>query len=391
MWQLLFAVIPMIGSVPVVAYVLKRVHYRMMHPSSALALTSGASSAGESIPGEIVEDDRDEQIAVEIASYKENKKAEYNELLEEVNQRAVENSEYHIYGYLKALGEKLAALDENLKLGSAQQQANLIYAKYRPLLKKVTEITSSKYYGDFVSHPDHWEHPAAMRKQVEAAVKSVAEEVANDIRNLNSSKELNFQVSVESLIGSSVATLPRLAVDSMEAIIKESQDNQLDSKNAIENVILKAQTEINTARNELEKANSENKKYAEKKSQAIQEELSEMIEAGESGIQGGSQGQIARIEDLKDGGEERFSKSVNKIDYTILKSQSKDSKKKFLASILDTITSAYKSEGFSSEFDAALWIDQAISKNSKNHPYRNHCQYCEEIKTARVDFVKKSK
>lgn len=384
MWQLLIAAIPIVGSVPFMIRMLKNAHDRIMNPSK-LALTSGGS--GSEL--EKIDESLKETLAIE--EYKASQRVSYRDLTNELKEVTRENGDFHIYGYLKALNEKLATLEEKVFEEANRHQASLIYAKYIPVLRKIVDVTSTKYYGDFVRNPEHWERPKEMREQVEMAVKAVVEEVAEDIRKVNSSRGVNFQVSIESLVGSSME-LPATVSNLMGNILEEAKSANNSRTDLMNDMMLSAEAEIQKTREEfkaqiLENQIEENQAKIESHKAALKDASQETSETATSGIRGGSRDEIARFDDVKDGGQERFTKTVNSIAYTLVKTESKDPKRRFIASSLDTITSAYKSEHFTNEFDGAMWVDKRILENQKQHPYRNHCKYCEDVK---VDSPTKS-
>lgn len=384
MWQLLIAAIPIVGSVPFMIQMLKNAHDRIMSPT--LALTAGGSSSGSA------QEDRQASEENAIEEYNSSQKRSYEDLLEELAKAINENGDFHIYGYLKSLLEKLNTLYDKLVDEDAIHQIQMVYAKYNPILRKIVDVTSPKYYGDFVRNPEHWEHPKEMREQVEKAVKAVVEEVAEDIRKVNSSRGVNFQVSIESLVGSSME-LPATVSNVMGNILEEVKSANTNRGELMNNMMLNAQAEIQKTREEykaqlLANEIEENQAKIKRNDAILKNAVQETSEAAPtSGIRGGSREEIARFEDSKDGGQERFTKTVNSIAYTLLKTESKDPKRRFIASSLDTITSAYKSEHFTNEFDGAMWVDKRILENQKQHPYRNHCKYCEDVK---VDSPAKS-
>lgn len=384
MWQLLIAAIPIVGSVPFMIRMLKNAHDRIMNPSK-LALTSGGS--GSEL--EKIDESLKETLAIE--EYKASQRVSYRDLTNELKEVTRENGDFHIYGYLKALNEKLATLEEKVFEEANRHQASLIYAKYIPVLRKIVDVTSTKYYGDFVRNPEHWERPKEMREQVEMAVKAVVEEVAEDIRKVNSSRGVNFQVSIESLVGSSME-LPATVSNLMGNILEEAKSANNSRTDLMNDMMLSAEAEIQKTREEfkaqiLENQIEENQAKIESHKAALKDASQETSETATSGIRGGSRDEIARFDDVKDGGQERFTKTVNSIAYTLVKTENKDPKRRFIASSLDTITSAYKSEHFTNEFDGAMWVDKRILENQKQHPYRNHCKYCEDVK---VDSPTKS-
>lgn len=383
MWQLLIAAIPIVGSFPFMIQMLKNAHDRIMSPT--LALTAGVSSSGSA------QEDRQASEENAIEEYNSSQKRSYEDLLEELAKAINENGDFHIYGYLKSLLEKLNTLYDKLVDEDAIHQIQMVYAKYNPILRKIVDVTSPKYYGDFVRNPEHWEHPKEMREQVEKAVKAVVEEVAEDIRKVNSSRGVNFQVSIESLVGSSME-LPATVSNLMGNILEEAKSANNSRTDLMNNMMLTAQAEIQKTREEykaqlLANEIEENQAKIKSNEAILKNAMQETSEVVTSGIRGGSREEIARFEDTKDGGQERFTKTVNSIAYTLVKTESKDPKRRFIASSLDTITSGYKSQHFTNEFDAAMWVDKRILENQKQHPYRNHCKYCEDVK---VDSPAKS-
>jgi len=96
----------------------------------------------------------------------------------------------HIY-------ELFARIDKK----NSSQNRELARVRYLSILKKLNSTLSKDYFEDIVRKPDLWEDSSEKISAVLAALRSVDRQIIENIKQVNSSKELQFQVTVESLKG----------------------------------------------------------------------------------------------------------------------------------------------------------------------------------------------
>lgn len=283
--------------------------------------------------------------------------------LETLEQRVLENSTRNIYRFLLELLEELRALDDKLRISGATQQARLTYAKYAPLVSKITEISASNVYGDFVRNPDHWKDPQRNRLQVELAVVALAKEVSGDIRRLNSSQELNFQVSVESIIGKA-ASAPQSA-DPDDAVT-----DLLGIGDGISMDELTGDIESLKAAVSFEAAELATKREGELRAKELEAEQKE-LEARK--FRGGSKSDL-EFQDESAVRPKLISRELFKQTFTIYGPG--DNSSNFLVSYSNSITGESVWKKFSAVYEAAEWVDTRILAEEKKHDFKCNCVYC---------------
>jgi len=80
-----------------------------------------------------------------------------------------------------------------------QQGARLAAVRYVDTLTKLNTALGKRYYLDIEAHPELWSSPDERMEAVEAAVNATGEELLRNIRQLNSSRDLVYELSIESL------------------------------------------------------------------------------------------------------------------------------------------------------------------------------------------------
>jgi len=83
----------------------------------------------------------------------------------------------------------------------SKQNRDLAQVRYFSTLKKLNSTLSNDYFDDIVKNPGLWEDSEQKIRGVLTALKSVDKQIIENIKQVNSSKEIEFQVAVESLIG----------------------------------------------------------------------------------------------------------------------------------------------------------------------------------------------
>lgn len=84
-----------------------------------------------------------------------------------------------------------------------EQSARIAGIRYVDLLSKLNEALGKKYYLDIEAHPELWSNPEERMEAVETALNATAEQILRNIRQLNSSRDLVYQLSLDKLMGAS--------------------------------------------------------------------------------------------------------------------------------------------------------------------------------------------
>lgn len=80
-----------------------------------------------------------------------------------------------------------------------EQQARMASVQYIDTFTKLNSALGKDYYLDIRLHPDLWDEVPRRLQEVETAVSATSSELINNIRQVNASKDLEFQVALESL------------------------------------------------------------------------------------------------------------------------------------------------------------------------------------------------
>jgi len=286
---------------------------------------------------------------------------DFKSSLSVLEKRALENSDHNIHGYISGLLKELNVLSTKIELNGIDQKARLTYAKYLPMVQKISELTASNYYGDFVRNPDHWDNPRQMRVQVELSVLAVAQEAAEDIRRLNSDQQLDFKVSVESLIGKVEEEAEEEDGKFLEELLEGPQGKLGEIRGGLEGLTQTVQEEATRLKERQKRESDEAEAIA--------------AEAKRKKIQAGSQ--KSREFEEKNGVAVRpliIERKLFKQKLSIY--GPKSSENNHLAHYLDEITGESKWESFKSALQAADWVDKIVRREEAKHDYKHDCVYC---------------
>lgn len=83
-----------------------------------------------------------------------------------------------------------------------RQNREIAQRRYLDTVKKLNSALSSDYFEDIVRKPGLWDGAEEKREDVLTALKSVDRQIIENIKQVNSSKEIEFRIAVDSLIGS---------------------------------------------------------------------------------------------------------------------------------------------------------------------------------------------
>lgn len=282
-----------------------------------------------------------------------------------LEKRGLENSAYDIYGYLFSLLKELQSLNGKLALSDSDQRIRLAYAKYNPLISKINELTAPNYYGDFLRNPDHWDEAQKKRKQVELAVLALAKETSKDIRRLNSSQELNFKVSVESIIGKAASDAESKNSDSAVTDLLSEQFGMASELNGdlegLTSAVALESSEL--ARKQLEAQQDEDRR--------IEDELAAKK------FKAGSKSSIdLNAEEQRTLRPVMLSRQLFKKTFSIYGPGGGE--KNFLVSQINSVTGESHWQEFSSIYKAASWVDTAVVAEEEKHDFKCGCVYCRE-------------
>lgn len=159
----------------------------------------------------------------------------FEALIAEVQTRIPETAGRSLQKTLKLLLGELSELQGRLTEPEVSQGAKLLEAKYSPSVGRLIELSSRDYYGSFFSDPKRWSDPQRMALQVELSAVTLVKELTEDLKGLNSPKELEFQLSVRSLVGAD--SQPRnLEEQSVSAVLGADSAERPDFRGDLESL-----------------------------------------------------------------------------------------------------------------------------------------------------------
>jgi hypothetical protein len=79
------------------------------------------------------------------------------------------------------------------------EQLAVAQVEYRDQLAKVADVLGDGYYLDILVNPGLWENPAERARAVVDAVAAFSEQIIDNIKQVNASQDLRFQVSLDAL------------------------------------------------------------------------------------------------------------------------------------------------------------------------------------------------
>jgi hypothetical protein len=109
------------------------------------------------------------------------------------------------YATAKPMASILAHLNElfsRLERKGVENQKNLAEVEYSDTLKKLNNALGSDYYLDIAGNGNLWDRGDERLREVEAAVRAVDEQILLNIRQVNSSKDLDFRVALGRMLSS---------------------------------------------------------------------------------------------------------------------------------------------------------------------------------------------
>lgn len=82
------------------------------------------------------------------------------------------------------------------------QEARLMASRYAATLEKLNRALGKDYYLDIEAHPQLWSNPEERMEAVEKALNATGDQLIRNIRQLNASRDLIYQLSLDSLMAS---------------------------------------------------------------------------------------------------------------------------------------------------------------------------------------------
>jgi hypothetical protein len=102
---------------------------------------------------------------------------------------------------LAAIAENVTELFGRLDRRSAGDQRSIAAVEYDDKLRKLLIAVDRDYLLDILTHPHLWDDPTERAREVHTVVEAISAELVENIKQVNASRGLHFQVSLDGLIG----------------------------------------------------------------------------------------------------------------------------------------------------------------------------------------------
>lgn len=118
--------------------------------------------------------------------------------IEKLNERAAAYPD--IAARINGLAGHISDLFVRVRRRGTDQQIRLLQSRYKDTLSKLLKALDDDYYGDIIANPQYWSNADARLAEVRRAVDSVDQQAVENIKQVNESRDLEFQVALDSLI-----------------------------------------------------------------------------------------------------------------------------------------------------------------------------------------------
>lgn len=90
-------------------------------------------------------------------------------------------------------------LFERINKKGTNEQLMMASVRYAYLFNKIAYAMNEEHYLDIAQNPHLWENPEKRMKETEEALDSVQQQIIDNIKQVNSSKDLDFKVVLDAL------------------------------------------------------------------------------------------------------------------------------------------------------------------------------------------------
>lgn len=188
------------GGFPILAVVLPVVAVAALVGGGVVALkrrNRNPQGAGSQVPAISLKDQRSVEISEDLRRELDSLAATSKSYLSSDKQELREASALidstlgHTYELFKRIDRK-----------KDRQNREIAQRRYLDTVKKLNSALSPDYFEDIVRKPGLWDGADEKREDVLTALRSVDRQIIENIKQVNSSKEIEFRIAVDSLIGS---------------------------------------------------------------------------------------------------------------------------------------------------------------------------------------------
>ena len=146
-----------------------------------------------------VEEERRARQAAAAAAHAEHEKTPVGRIekaLIKLDLAADSYAGYEVQPKIVGITGDTRELIRRLQVKGTPQQALIAQTQYADILEKLVMCVSPDYLKDVIDNPRYWDHPEKRTTEVTAVLDVVPEQIAANIRQLNSATDLDFQTAL---------------------------------------------------------------------------------------------------------------------------------------------------------------------------------------------------
>lgn len=103
---------------------------------------------------------------------------------------------YDVQPRIELVSKDMRALMARLKERGTPQQLSITQTQYADILEKTVMCISPDYLKDILDNPNYWHHPEKRIAEVEAVLEAVPVQIVQNIQQVNSASDLEFQTAL---------------------------------------------------------------------------------------------------------------------------------------------------------------------------------------------------
>lgn len=124
---------------------------------------------------------------------------------------------YNVYPKIARIAKDMNELLKRLEVRGTPQQFRIAQTQYADILEKTVMCISPTYLKDIIDNPRYWQHSEKRLADVESVLDAVPAQIVENIKQVNSSTDLDFQTAL--------AVLNNIADDAEITALYESSIN----------------------------------------------------------------------------------------------------------------------------------------------------------------------
>lgn len=143
----------------------------------------------------------EKQRSVEITDDLRRELNEMTELIQDY-QKAHNASLQEVAVILKSINQHIYELFSRIDKKNAGNSRAIAQVRYLDAFKKLNDVAGKDYFADIVNNPNLWDDSDSKVQETLKAIKSLDKQIVDNIRQVNNSKEIDFKIAVDALMGS---------------------------------------------------------------------------------------------------------------------------------------------------------------------------------------------